>query len=120
MSEHDAGHLASQLVRALSSAGVGASRLTTSADLAGLAVGMINGSHLGHTVLITTGGVGIRDFAWGSSYQHTLPITTPVPEVAQAIVGTLGQPFTDGVTPCRACRAVHPQTSATSYVVLGK
>lgn len=91
VSDDDAGLLASQLVRALASAGVASGRLTTASDVAGISVGPIDGSNHGHTVLITTNGKGIRDFAWGSSFQHTLPISTPIAEVASAVVGTLGK-----------------------------
>lgn len=92
MRVNEAARLADQLIGALSSAGVRATRLATSMDVAGITHSGFGGSLLVHVVLITTGGMGVHDFAWGPSFENTLPIDTPVALVASAIVATLGLP----------------------------
>lgn len=99
MRTNEAGRLADQLIGALSRAGVRAARLAGSTDIAGVTHSGYGETRLVHVVLITTGGVGTRDFAWGPSFENTLPITTPVAVVAVAIVSTLGLPPGDGALP---------------------
>lgn len=84
--------LAEELVRQLTAAGQPADRFTTGPGTAGVNVW---GEARGPLVSIAINDSGkFHDYAWGHSYEHSLPIDTDPADVAAAVIRTL-QPDTE-------------------------
>lgn len=80
--------LADELVRQLTAAGRTADRFTTGPDSAGVNVWGGEARYPAASITISHS-VKFHDYAWGHSYEYTLPITTPPADVADAVLKTL-------------------------------
>lgn len=87
----DVDRLADQLIQALGEAVVRADRFSTGPGTAGINIWGETGRHPLTSVTVSDTG-RFHDYAWGPNYEHTLPIDTPVAEVATAIAATLPGP----------------------------
>lgn len=80
--------LANELIRRLAAAGQAADRFTTGPGTAGINVWGEQGRYPLLSITISNSG-RFRDYAWGHSYEHTLPLETPTADVAEAVLETL-------------------------------
>ncbi|CAN7511936.1 hypothetical protein [Knoellia sp. LjRoot47] len=87
----DVDRLADHLIKALSVKDVRADRFTTGPGTAGVNIWGETGRYPITSVTISDSG-RFHDYAWGSKYEHTLPIDTTSEDVAAAIVATLPRP----------------------------
>lgn len=79
---------AAALIRALADVDLRADRFTTGPGVAGINVWGPNGRWPLASVTISDN-ARFGDFAWGPRYEHTLPLSTPLKEVAAAIAATV-------------------------------
>lgn len=84
----DLENAAAQLIIELGQRGVHADRFTTGPDVAGINI-WGEGGRFPLTSVVISCNLRFADYAWGRQYEHTVPLVTPVPEVAEAITATL-------------------------------